>query len=57
MLRAYHACRNGYVATDLTRERMETRFQVMSDRRDPKATVSTQKRFIVESGKPGAVAD
>jgi alkaline phosphatase D len=45
----------GYVAVDLTRDRMETRMQIISDRRDPKATLSTLKRFVVETGKPGAV--
>jgi alkaline phosphatase D len=45
----------GYVGVDLTRARMETRMQAISDRRDPKATVSTLKRFIVEGGKAGAV--
>ena len=30
-------------------------FRIISDRRDPHATVSTLKRFVVESGKPGAV--
>ena len=45
----------GYVAVDLSRERMETRLQVISDRRNPTATVSTLKRFVVESGKPGAI--
>jgi alkaline phosphatase D len=33
---------------------METHFQVISERRDPNATLSTLKRFVVESGKPGA---
>jgi hypothetical protein len=35
---------------------METRLQVISNRRDPKAAVSTLKRFVVESGQLGAVA-
>jgi alkaline phosphatase D len=43
------------LAVDLFRERMETRLQVISDRRDPKATLTTLKRFIVESGKAGAI--
>ena len=43
----------GYVSVDLTRKRMETRMQIISDRRDPKATVSTLKTFVVEDGKPG----
>ena len=47
----------GYVGIDLTQDRMETRMQVIfSDRRDPNATVSTLKRFVVEGGRPGAVA-
>jgi alkaline phosphatase D len=45
----------GYVGVDLTRARMETRMQAISDRPDPKATVSTLKRFIFEGGKAGAV--
>jgi len=44
----------GYVSVDLTPERMETRFRAISDRRDPQATVSTLKRFVVEDGRPGA---
>jgi hypothetical protein len=43
----------GYVAVHLTRDRMETRFQAISERRDPTATVSTLRRFVVESGKAG----
>jgi hypothetical protein len=31
--------------------------QVISERRDPKATRSTLKQFVVERGRPGAVAD
>jgi alkaline phosphatase D len=45
----------GYVAVDLDRERMEARFQVISDRRDRRATLSTLRKFVVETGKPGAV--
>jgi hypothetical protein len=54
-VRYFESRYRGYVAVDLFRERMETRLQVISDRRDPKATVSTLKRFGVESGKPGAI--
>ena len=54
-MRYFESRYRGYVAVDLFRERMETRLQVISDRRDPKATVSTLKRFVVESGKPGAI--
>jgi alkaline phosphatase D len=45
----------GYVSIDLLRNRMETRMRVISDRRDPKATVSTLKKFVVESGRPGPI--
>ncbi len=34
---------------------MEVRFQAISDRRDPKATVSTLQSFVVESGKAGVI--
>jgi alkaline phosphatase D len=44
----------GYVSVSLDKTRMETRFQVISDRRDPKATVSTLARFVVEDGQAGA---
>ena len=52
-VRYFESRHRGYVAVDLSRDRMETRFQVISDRRDPEASVSTLKRFVVESGKPG----
>jgi alkaline phosphatase D len=54
-VRYFESRQRGYVAVDLFRDRMETRLRVISDRRDPKATVSTLKRFVVESGKPGAI--
>jgi alkaline phosphatase D len=45
----------GYIGVDIARTHMEARLQVISDRLDPRATISTLKRFVVESGKPGAV--
>ena len=54
-IRFFESRHRGYVAVDLTRDRMETRMQIISDRRDPKATVSTLKRFVVESGRAGAI--
>jgi len=54
-VRYFESRYRGYVAVDLFRDRMETRLQVISDRRDPKATVATLKRFVVESGKAGAI--
>src|SRR5262249_50745200 len=56
-IRFFDSRQRGYVSVDLTRERMETRFQAISERGDPKARVARWKRFVVESGKAGAVAD
>ena len=55
-VRYFESRRRGCVSVDLSRERMMTKMQVISDRRDPKATVATLKTFVVEAGKPGAVA-
>jgi len=54
-VRYFESRHRGYVAVDLFRDRMETRLQVISDRRDPKAAVSTLKRFVVDSEKAGAI--
>jgi len=43
----------GYLALDLTRDRLEARFRAISDRTDPAATVSTLRSFTVEAGRPG----
>lgn len=53
-VRFFESRQRGYASVDLTAERMETRFQVVSDRADPLATISTLKRFVVESGQAGA---
>ncbi len=45
----------GYVSVDIDQKHMETRFQAISDRRDPQATVSTLATFVVEEGQPGAL--
>ncbi len=45
----------GYVSVDLTKERCTARYQAVSDVKDPNATVSTLKTFLVENGRPGAV--
>jgi alkaline phosphatase D len=45
--------RRGYLALDLVPERLTARFQVISDVRDPNATLSTLASFVVESGRPG----
>jgi alkaline phosphatase D len=54
-IRYFESRHRGYVAVDLNAERMDTKFQIISERRDQNATLSTLKRFVVESGKPGAV--
>ena len=54
-VRFFESRKRGYVSVDLTPERMTTRFRALSDVRDPKATVSTLKTLMVESGKAGAV--
>ncbi|KAB7763711.1 alkaline phosphatase D family protein [Xanthomonas maliensis] len=45
----------GYVSVTLSADKMETRLQGISDRRDRQASVSTLKRFVVEDGRAGAV--
>jgi alkaline phosphatase D len=55
LVRYFERRYRGYVAVDLTRDRMEARLQVISDRRDPNTTLSTLRRFVVESGEPGAI--
>lgn len=54
-VRFFDSRHRGYVSVDLTAARMETRFQVISNRRDRGASVSTFKRFAVEHGRAGAI--
>lgn len=46
----------GYVSLDLTHERCTARYQAIQDAKDPDAVVYTLKTFVVENGRPGAVA-
>ena len=55
-VRFFESRYRGYVAVDLTPKRMEVKFQAISDRRDPAATVSTLRSFVVEDGRAGASA-
>lgn len=48
--------RRGYVLVDLTANAMQTQMRVVSDARDPKATLATLRAFAVEGGRPGVVA-
>lgn len=43
----------GYMAIDVTPERMTTRYRSISDVRDPHASVSTLNTWMVENGRPG----
>ncbi len=45
----------GYVFVELTPGRMTTHLRVLSDVRDPRATLSTLRSYVVESGRPGAI--
>jgi alkaline phosphatase D len=47
--------RRGYAFVELTPGRMTTHLRALSDVRDPRATVSTLRSYVVESGRPGAV--
>ena len=55
-VRYFESRRRGYMAVEITAERLTTRFRAISDPNDPKATVSTLKAFVVEDGRPSAVA-
>ncbi len=44
----------GYTTVDITPSKMTTKFRTVSDAKDPKATVSTLKTWVVEDGKKGA---
>lgn len=46
----------GYVSVALEEKSMLTNFRVISDPRDPNASVSTLKSFVVEPGRAGAIA-
>ncbi|UUT22847.1 alkaline phosphatase [Pseudomonas sp. T8] len=46
----------GYVAVELEERKMLTHLRIISDPRDPHASVSTLKSFVVESGRAGALA-
>jgi alkaline phosphatase D len=46
----------GYVSVDLDHGKCTARYRAVSDVTDPNATVSTLKTFVVENGRPGAVA-
>lgn len=52
----FESRKRGYAMVDLTRDTMTTKFQIVSDIADPKATLSTLRSFAIETGRAGAVA-
>jgi alkaline phosphatase D len=54
-VRFFESRQRGYVSVELTPERMTAHLRTVSDVRDPRATLSTLRSFIVESGRPGAL--
>jgi alkaline phosphatase D len=50
-IKYYRGGTHGYVSVVVRPDRMETRFQAISDRADAKASLSTEKAFVVETGR------
>ena len=49
----FESRKRGYVSVDITRDRMLTKFQAISDAADPNAALSTLTAFVVENGRTG----
>jgi alkaline phosphatase D len=54
-VRYFESRQRGYVSVEVTPDRMTARLRAVSDVRNPRATVSTLRSYVVESGRPGAV--
>jgi len=54
-VRFFDSRQRGYAIADLTPERMETRFQVVTDATNPASPKETLARFVTLTGKAGAV--
>ena len=54
-VRFFDSRQRGYMMLDVRPELIETKFQMISDRRDPNAVLSTLRTFNVEAGRPGVV--
>ncbi|MBW4657801.1 MAG: alkaline phosphatase [Drouetiella hepatica Uher 2000/2452] len=50
----FNGALRGYVRCDLTRDRWQSDYRVVSTIAEPEATISTGASFVVEDGKPGA---
>ena len=46
---------NGYGLVALDAKRAESLSAPLTDVRDPKSTIATHQRFVVEAGRPGVV--
>lgn len=53
-VRFFDSRQRGYVFVELTPDRMTTHLRALSDVRDPRATASTLRSYVVEAGRPGA---
>ena len=52
----FESRQRGYLCVDLERTHLQAQMRIVSDVKDPKATIATLRTFAVESGKPGVVA-
>ena len=50
----FNGALRGYIRCDLTRDRWQSDYRVVSTITEPEATISTLASFVVEDGKPGA---
>jgi len=46
---------NGYGVVALDGKKAEVSFRTLADVRDPRSSIATARRFVVEAGRPGAV--
>ncbi|WP_288448431.1 alkaline phosphatase D family protein [uncultured Pseudomonas sp.] len=54
-VRFFDSRERGYLALELTRERLQVDLRTISDRTRPDARRGTRASFVVEAGRPGAV--
>jgi alkaline phosphatase D len=54
-IKYFENSKRGYVTVELSKDNCTAHYRGVSDVKDPNATVSTLKTFVVENGKAGAV--
>lgn len=54
-VRFFESRKRGYALIDVDARHMTTKFQAISDVRDPNAQLTTLKTFVVENGRAGAI--